>query len=478
MKKTIFALTILLGVIACERFDTQQQEAALTSATACANPADYGAIPDDGIDDGPAFRAMYASPGVMHGCAGAGHWKLGPYRLASVTLHQGQTLTGVGPATVFDMTGDAGGGAWYGFDVQGGQLRSFSMNQIGIVNPDNAGQNHMIQISAGDSAVVSDVVLGPGGGPGFGDCIRLLGTDSTHQVTRAVISHVVALQCSRDGIGLQHDVTSVSVVGSVFESISDQDLDYEPSSVGPVRGTFLGNIFVHASANHAYAITLSDSDGGNETIFSGNVVINGNVQMTRGDNVAFVGNTILGDPVASTTTLGVIRNSTGLRIEGNYIMRPTSAPVANVVVLNQNNGGSPSNATIASNRIVQGTAAYALYLEGVSRTIVNANNITMLAPWSAGYAVACNSIATSCDLLTIVANVIDSPAGTTKGAVYLGGYTTGAIPIGRALVAGNVGGGFTNSVACGGPFTGPVRIDDNLLGGTIACPGASSGTNL
>lgn len=43
---------------------------------------------------------------------------------------------------------------------------------------------------------------------------------------------------------------------------------------------------------------------------------------------------------------------------------------------------------------------------------------------------------------------------------------------------GNIGSGFTNSVFCSGPFAGPVRIDDNMLGGTVSCAGASIGTNL
>jgi hypothetical protein len=45
-------------------------------------------------------------------------------------------------------------------------------------------------------------------------------------------------------------------------------------------------------------------------------------------------------------------------------------------------------------------------------------------------------------------------------------------------VIGNIGSGFTNSVFCAGPFAGPVRIDNNMLGGTVNCAGASIGTNL
>jgi hypothetical protein len=55
---------------------------------------------------------------------------------------------------------------------------------------------------------------------------------------------------------------------------------------------------------------------------------------------------------------------------------------------------------------------------------------------------------------------------------------SGLTPTGRNLVIGNVGAGFTNAVFCSGPFAGPVRIDDNMLGGAVTCAGASIGTNL
>jgi hypothetical protein len=104
----------------------------------------------------------------------------------------------------------------------------------------------------------------------------------------------------------------------------------------------------------------------------------------RANNVTFADNTIIGDPTATTTTVDIIRNSTGVRINGNYIVRPATAPAGPVLRFSQNNSGFPSNAVIASNRLVQNTQAQAIHLEGVSRTIVSANNVTMAVPWSVG----------------------------------------------------------------------------------------------
>jgi hypothetical protein len=149
--------------------------------------------------------------------------------------------------------------------------------------------------------------------------------------------------------------------------------------------TLTGNVVVHT--NHAFAVTPPDSGAGNETVFSNNLVIAGNVQAVRANNVTLANNTIIGDPTANTSTGDVIRNSTGVRIHGNYIVRPATAPANYVIRFNQNNGGFPSNEVIANNRLVQNTLAEAIHLEGVSRTIVSAHNVTMAAPWSVGYAI-------------------------------------------------------------------------------------------
>jgi hypothetical protein len=333
----------------------------------------------------------------------------------------------------------------------------------------------MIEVAAGDASVVTDLVLGPSSS-GLGDCIRLLGTDATHQVTRARISQVTALRCGRDAISLQHDVASAAISDSVWNSIGDQDIDYEPTSPGPVTATITGNVMVHT--NHSASVTLSDTGAGNETVFANNLVMGGNVAAVRANNVTFANNTILGDPSASTPTVDVIRNATGVRVTGNYLVRPASAPASYVLRFTQNNSGLPSNEIIANNRIVQNTLIQAIYLDSVSKTVVSANNVTMAVPWSAGYAIECVSNIAACDQNAFENNVVESPAGTSVAAIALVGSTANAIPTGRNLVLGNIGSGFTNSVLCAGPFGGPVRIDNNMLGGTVNCAGASAGTNF
>jgi len=154
------------------------------------------------------------------------------FRFASITLGPGQTLTGAGPSTVFDMTGDGHAGTWYGIQVNGGSVRAISMNQTGLVNPDPDGQVHMIQVGAGDSSVISDVTLGSSSS-GLGDSIRLLGTDSSNvqpdHASPDLERHGASVRPQRARV--QHDVASATIAGSVWNSIADQDIDYEPDLV-------------------------------------------------------------------------------------------------------------------------------------------------------------------------------------------------------------------------------------------------------
>lgn len=478
MQKRYFMFAVMTACTTSTDRDVAVHDGVSTEAvttTGCANPVSFGAIPDDGIDDGPAFRAMFATAGVIHACVGPGHWTLNYNRSSSITIGQGQTLTGAGPSTVFDMTGDGHAGSWIGIELDGGSVRAIAMNQVGLTNPDPTGQVHMIGILAGDASAVTDLVLGPSSS-GLGDCIRMLGTDATHQVTRARISQVTALQCGRDAISLQHDVASATISNSVWNSIGDQDIDYEPTSPGPVTATITGNVMVHT--NHSASVTLSDTGAGNETVFANNLIMGGNVGAVRANNVTFANNTVIGDPTASTPTVDIIRNATGVRVTGNYLVRPASAPASYVLRFTQNNSGLPSNEVIANNRIVQNTLIQAIFLDSVSRTVVSANNVTMAVPWTAGNAIECLSNIASCDQNAFEGNVIESPAGTTGAAIALGALSAGSFQTGRNLVLGNVGAGFTSSVSCGGPFAGPVRIDNNMLGGTVSCTGASVGTNF
>lgn len=81
------------------------------------------------------------------------------------------------------------------------------------------------------------------------------------------------------------------------------------------------------------------------------MVIAGNVQVVRANNVTFANTTIIGDPTANTATVDFIRNSTGVRINGNYIVR----------------------------------------------IVRPANNVTIATPWRVDYAISWSSIASPCD---------------------------------------------------------------------------------
>ena len=465
------ALLTLLVISACiDAPATGTTSAALVTSSSCVSAADFGAVPNDGIDDGAAIRAAFAS-GATHVYIGPGLWDLEYASFASVTLTQGQSLSGAGPSTVFRQHGDGRAATWYAFALYGGSLRSFAIYQDGW-NLNVGGQTHMVGILAGNDSSISDLLMGPGSSGG-GDCLRFLGTDATHQVVRPTVSHVVALGCYRSGVSVQHDVVSGSVSASSFSAQHGQAVDYEPTSTGPVNIAWTGNV-ITALPTAAGGTGLAISDNGdNRSSFVGNLIF-GNVQAVRASSVTFAGNSIIGDPLASTATLQVIRDSNGLRITGNLVVRPAGAPAGFALQVTQNDGVAPSMIDVSGNRIVQGTAAQAIELEGTQGATVTGNLITMTAPWSAGFAISCRSVVAPCDRVLIANNVIEATGGTVGRAVELAGSP---LATGRVLVSGNIATGFTVGAYCEGLFGGPVRLDGNIFGG-VTCAGASVGVNL
>lgn len=437
--------------------------AAPSAALACLDPVDLGAVPDDGVDDAPAIREALATDGDV--CLGPGTWDLGyAYSSGSATVGIGKVLRGVGPATVLRMSGDAHAGTWFGVTVQGGVLSDLTITQA-ITNPDPAGQNHLIRVNQSDGSRLERLTLGPGS-IGGGDCIQLLG--NTADITGLVISDVVALGCERSAIAIQHGVASGVVTGVVLNARTGSEIDYEPTSPGPTTLTWNGAVLLHTSSSRA--LTMSDSGGVNRSSFIGLLILGGNVQAVRASGVTFTGNVIIGSSASATSTFEVIRDSVGLRVFGNLVVRPAgTAGTALRVICNQ--GLCPSRAMIDDNVIEQSTAGFAIETDGLQMSTIRGNVIT--TSWS--YGIKLGATVRGPDVVAVEGNAIESTSGTTGAAIYLAASAVNAM--GRVLVLGNVGRGFTTGVLCANLMTASVRITENLLGSVGCSAPVSAGWN-
>jgi len=447
------ALVALLAVVALSS----------TARAECADPVMFGAVPNDGVDDAPEIREALAATGEV--CLGPGVWDLGyAYSSGSVTVGPGQIVRGTGPATVLRMSGDAHAGTWFGVTVQGGVLSDLAVTQS-ITNPDPAGQNHLVRVNQSDGSRLERLALGPGS-VGGGDCIQLLG--NTADITGLVISDVVALGCERSAIAIQHGVASGVVTGVVLNARTGSEIDYEPTSPGPTILAWSGAVLLHTSS--ARALTMSDSGGTNRSTFVGMMILGGNVQAVRASGVTFTGNVIVGSSSSATSTLEVIRDSVGLRVFGNLIVRPAGvAGTALRVVCNQ--GLCPSRALLADNVIEQSTAGFAIETDGLQMSTIRGNVIT--TSWT--YAIKLGATIRGPDVVAVEGNVIESTTGGTGAAIYLAASTVNAM--GRVLVMGNVGRGFSTGVLCANLMSAGVRITENLLGSVGCLSPVSSGWN-
>lgn len=432
--------------------------ASVVAHAACSDPAVYGAIPDDGIDDAPALTAALAGDGRVCLRAGVYDLEYRPHAVPSIAIGPGQSITGLGPASVLRQHGDGGGGTWIAVALRGGLLERVLVYQDAW-NLDPAGQTHMVQIEDSTGSTLRDAMLGPGV-TGAGDCVRLFG--ATNAIRRALVTGVVAAGCWRSGISVQHGVVSAVVSASSWHAEHGQAGDYEPTSAGPVQIVWTGNLFT--TTHGGIALTLSDK-GDNGSVVTGNVIV-GAVQAVRATNVVFDGNVITGS-TAVGPVLQVVGGATGTRITHNVIAKPSGGVAGYAVQFAQQSGLAPAHVLIAGNRISQWTQAQAIQLEGATSVIVAENDITAAA-WSAGWPISCRSITAACDGLIVLGNVIEA-MGPTAAGVEIAGY--GATPHGVLVASGNVfrGGPFAAAIRCDPPY-GPVPVASANYPTTIACP--------
>lgn len=238
----------------------------------CFDPADYGAIPDNGPDDrDPAQRALDdASASGGRVCFGIGRWDLtrapiGAYnRFAALSTHGAHVeIVGAGPLTVLAMSGDQGGATTFVISIDPGakdvKVKDLTIDTSGMTN--TAEQTHAIEIGSGVcttsngtcSMPVEDIsvegvrfVHPPApAGQRKGDCIRLLGNTVETQVRRVKIIGGTFESCARSGIGVQRKVNSLKVIGNHFlPNRWDQAFDGEATGgEGDARLEIIGNTF-------------------------------------------------------------------------------------------------------------------------------------------------------------------------------------------------------------------------------------------
>jgi Right handed beta helix region len=460
------------------------------NARGCYDPADFGAVPNDGIDDRvPAQQALDAASATGgRVCFGHGRWRLsrspaGTYnRFAALSTHGAHVeIQGVGPGTVLEVVGDQGGATTWVISVDPGArdiaIRDLTIDTSGATNTDE--QFHAIEIGNGvGTGPVEDVRVenvhfehpSTGDGTRKGDCLRLVGNTPESAVRRVTVIGGTFTRCARSGIAIQRNVFDLIIQGNQFTQASDQDIDSEPTGgVNDLNGSvsIIGNVFRDdvSVAQGDFAVTIGGIGGPMaRVVVSGNIFEGRGINFYRASDVALTGNTFV---ATMESEYGVINSGNVLErvsITGNTIRRSGVAGAA-IRLLHQS-GKSPGRLVISDNVITQETPSSGILLESAQHLTVSNNDLTWTVPAPTALGIYLRSTIRPADGILISGNRINAQG--LLAAVFLGAspQTFRAVS-----VIGNMARGATASLRCenAGLFEQPIVHAANNWETTPTC---------
>jgi hypothetical protein len=466
-----------------------------SGAGGCFDPAAFGAVPDDGLDDrAPVQAAIDAASAAGGGtvCLGSGRWRvsrapIGSYdRFAALSTHGAHvTITGTGPGSVLELAGDQQAGAVAVLSLDPGAsdiaVQRLTIDTSAATNTDE--QTHAIAIGSGVcttangtcSMPVTDVTVRdvnfahpPAPGARKGDCIRVLGNTPATAVKRVTISGGSFTSCARSGIGVQRNVFSLAVLGNHFgEQIGDTAFDGEATGGDWDDGLRLeGNSFADSTVTFSASLTSY-----RHATITGNTFGGKGISLYRTEDVVVADNTF---DVTAPSGAGVVdaqNVATGDKIAGNIIRRH-GAPGPGVRIT-PHSGGFPAQVTVTGNTIAVDGNADAIYADSVHEIGVRDNDVTFTEAAPDGSGVALQGISGPIEDATITGNTVTGP-GPYFAAVRLDSRPG---PFGGVTVALNSSRGATRSLQCSqrapGGFPPSIVSTGNRWNVAPTCPVAT-----
>ena len=456
----------------------------------CYDPANFGAVPDDGIDDRVPSQQALDAASIAGGrvCFGPGRWRLsrapaGTYnRFAALSTHGAHVkIQGAGPGTVLEVVGDQGGATTWVISVDPGAhditIRDLAIDTSATTNTDE--QFHAIEVGNGvGTGLVEDVRIehvrfehpGATDGSRKGDCLRMVGNTPQSAVRRVTVIGATFTRCARSGIAIQRNVFDLIIQGNQFTQSSDQDIDSEPTGgVNDLNGSvsIIGNVFRDdvSVAQGDFAVTVGGIGGPMaRVVVSGNIFEGRGINFYRASDVAVTGNTFVS---TMESGYGVINSGNILErvtVTSNTIRRSGFAGAA-IRMLHQS-GKSPGRLVISDNVITQDTASSGIALESAQHVTISNNDLTWTVPAPSGAGIQMRPVLQPADGIMISGNRINAQG--LLAAVYLGAspQTFRAVS-----VVGNMARGSTASLRCDNPslFEQPIVHASNNWETAPAC---------
>jgi hypothetical protein len=229
-----------------------------------------------------------------------------------------------------------------------------------------------------------------------GDCIRILGSSvpSTNTRINIIENH---MRCRRSSLGIQRGFQYVNFVGNNTFGVTDQDVDFEPTSEGKIHNLLVtNNIFDRRGSPNSVAITLGGTSGTSlsvGTVVADNTIIEGSVTASGNASQIWVRNNFISSGISradATANVEMFRRISDYWVTGNHIYRgPLALANDGVSVRHQINncaGGGPNchpeSVWVDNNRIeIHSSDAAAIshngvLIDSVRDAWVNDNTIT------------------------------------------------------------------------------------------------------
>jgi hypothetical protein len=404
MKKVMLISLGLALALPVAGQDERLRAAATPGTKGCYDPADYGAIPNDGISDRvPAQQALDdASAAGGRVCFGAGVWTLtrapvGSYNhFAALSTHGKHVeISGEGPSTVLSIGGDQGAATTFVISIDPGasdiRLRDFVIDTSGMTNTDE--QTHAIEIGSGVCTTANEACSMPivdvsverirfvhPNLPGFrkGDCVRLLGNTEATQVLRVKIIGNTFINCARSDVAIQRNVNSLTIMGNHFASPGvDQHIDGEATGgQGDQRIAIIGNTFDSpATTQGDFAIALTSHK---YAVISGNIFNGRGLSLYRSTDSTVTDNVFDATYKSGYGVIEVENVADRTVIANNVIYRRGAAGTG--IRITPHSGGMPSEVHVTDNSITNATDGLGIYTESPQDITIANNSILFPTP--------------------------------------------------------------------------------------------------
>lgn len=425
--QTLRPWLVLAGMIRlCAWLDGDAQAAGIHDVTTVCDAQVTPAIPDDGLDDAAGIQACIDAIATDGG--GVLYFPPGTYDVKrattaacatqscslNITGVDNMTIRGDGPISVVRKIGaGAGSGSdwwmWRGGDNENLSVHDLTIdgNAQGITDVGEQTHEFNFHITGVGSAtrVRFDRMYFH---DSAGDCIRTVGNHVGDVAEEFIVANSWFDECKRGAIGVQRGVRHYVITGNVMIGGTDQQIDFEPSSNGPVERFTISNNVIAGTGSTAVALAGSSFDVHEQSTFTGNFVL-GRVFMFQNANLVVSNNVMMTLSGNSDPAVDFRKTQDGVVVSGNVIVRGSLAAAGPALRVTHHNSGFAQAVLVTGNRILQQTNSTGITVISAERAAVSDNLLMYTGSPNVGAGINFTTTLKDALALSVVGNVLVGP---------------------------------------------------------------------